>query len=98
MLNTRGKDEENKYYQLHTSSYSLYRRCTATLVILGLYFFAFFLPYLIGFFNLISNTRLFYPLKINVLGQSHKVIVPNYDTFLNAFSALPLNSNLTGVT
>lgn len=47
---------------------------------------------MVGFFDLVSQTRLFFPVTVNVLGQTHRFIAPNYDTFMNAVSNL---GNLT---
>ncbi len=38
-----------------------------------------------GLYNLFSHTRLFTKADVNIKGQVHKVIVPNYDTFLNTY-------------
>lgn len=58
----------------------------------------FFLPYIIGFFNLISKTQLFFSVVINVLGQNHRVIIPNYDIFNQAFNQLGTISTLSQVS
>jgi hypothetical protein len=73
---------------MYLSQFAFYRKCTLVLLIFSLYFLAFFLPYIIGFFNLINNTRLFYPVTVNILGQTHRFIAPNYETFLNAVKGL----------
>ena len=93
-LNTRGKDHEGKYRIMHLSNFAFYRRCTLVFFVFLLYFLAFFLPYMIGFYHLIDNTRLFFPVTVNILGQTHRFIAPNYDIFLEAVNSL---GPLTGV-
>jgi hypothetical protein len=73
---------------MHLSQFAFYRKCTVVSLVLTLYFLAFFLPYMIGFFDLISNTRLFFPVTVNILGQTHRFIAPNYDHFIDAVSNL----------
>ena len=58
-----------------------------TIVISLFYFLAFFLPYLSGFFDLISTTQLFFPAFVNVLGQNHRVIITSYDDLTKGLAA-----------
>lgn len=97
-LNTRGKDNEGKYRKMHTSNYAFYRKCTVVFVIVTLYSLAFFIPYLIGFFNLINNTRLFFPATVNILGQYHRFIIPNYHDFDYALAQMGTITSLTQIT
>lgn len=56
------------------------------------YFLAFFLPYLIGFFDLMSKTQLFFSAYFYILGKKHRAIISNYDDFLAGLNRLgPLN-------
>jgi len=48
----------------------------------------FFLPYMIGFYHLIANTRLFYPATVNILGINNRVIITNYNEFNTAIAKL----------
>jgi len=86
---------------MHLSKFAFYRKCTATTLIVLFYFLAFFLPYFIGFFNLMFSTRLFYPATVNVLGQTNKVIITDYNDFYDSISKYgtltsidPLSKNL----
>lgn len=92
-LNTRSKDNDGKFRRMHLSQFAFYRKCTLVFLVFFLYFLAFFLPYMIGFFDLINNTRLFFPVTTNVVGQTHRFIAPNYNTFNSAVKNLgPLTS------
>lgn len=43
---------------------------------------------MIGFFDLMNTTRLFFPVSVTILGQPHRFIAPNYDIFVKAVSNL----------
>lgn len=103
-LNTRSKDTDGKFRRMHLSQFAFYRKCTLVTLVLFLYFFAFFLPYLVGFFDLINSTRLFFPVTTNIVGQTHRFIAPNYNTFNTAVQNLgvitstdPITKNLSCV-
>ena len=97
-LNTRGKDKDGIFRRLHLSSFAFYRQCTVAIVISLFYFLAFFLPYLSGFFGLISTTQLLFPAFVNVLGQNHRVIITNYDDFNKALAAQGTISSLSQIS
>jgi hypothetical protein len=80
---------------MQLSQFAFYRKCTLISLVLLLYFLAFFLPYMIGFFNLMNNTRLFFPVTTTILGQSHRFIAPDYDIFINSVNSL---GNITSVS
>jgi hypothetical protein len=83
---------------MYLSQFAFYRKCTLVFLVFSLYFLAFFLPYIIGFFNLINNTRLFFPVTVNVLGQAHRFIAPNYEIFLNAVNSLGAIQSVSQIT
>lgn len=83
---------------MYLSQFSFYRRCTLVVLVLTLYFLAFFLPYMIGFYHMINNTRLFFPVTVNILGQTHRFIAPNYDVFLNAVNSLGTLTSVSQIT
>ena len=97
-LNTRRKDPEGRFRKMQLSSFAFYRECTVALVICLLYFLAFFLPYIIGFFNLLSTTQLFFTAYVNVLGQNHRVIIKDYYDFEKALSGLGTLSSTDPIT
>jgi len=97
-LSKRGKDHDGKYRKIHLSNYAFYRKCTSIITILLLYFLAFFIPYMIGFYNLITSTRLFFPATLNILGQNHKFIITNYEVFQSAVNSLGTITSTTQVT
>ena len=58
----------------------------------------FFLPYIMGFFSLISTSQLLFPAVFSVLGQSHRVIITNYDEFTKALAEQGTISSLSQVS
>lgn len=97
-LNTRGKDKEGIFRKMHLSSFAFYRECTVAVVISLLYFLVFFLPYISGFFGLISTSQLLFPAFVSVLGQNHRVIITNYDDLNKAIAAQGTLSSLSQVS
>ena len=73
---------------MHTSNFAFYRKCTTSTLVFLLYFLAFFLPYVIGFFNLMYSTRLFFSANVSILGQNNKFIITDYHEFYNAMESL----------
>jgi hypothetical protein len=98
MLNTRGKDKEGRFRRLHLSNFAFYRECTVAITISLFYFLVFFLPYVMGFFNLISTSQLLFPAVINVLGQNHRVIITNYDNFNRALAQQGTISSMSQIS
>lgn len=47
---------------------------------------------------MINNTRLFFPVTVNILGQTHRFIAPNYDVFLNAVNSLGTLTSVSQIT
>jgi hypothetical protein len=60
-----------------------------------MYFFAFFLIYMEGLYNLLTHTRLFTKAEVTILGQVQKVIVPNYNEFLVTFEHFNTTDSLS---
>lgn len=75
----RGKDPKGKYSTIYNSEYDSYRKCTTVFIILLFYFFAFFLFFMNGVVNLFNYTRVFTPYSVTILGQTQKIITPNFD-------------------
>ena len=73
--------------KMERSPFAFYRKCSVATLTLTLYFFAFFLFYIEGFYHLMSNTRLFFGANVNVLGQNHRVIITSYHDFNNAVNS-----------
>lgn len=83
---------------MHLSNFAFYRKCTVMTVTITLYFLMFFLPYFAGFFRLISNTRLFFLANVNILGQNHRFIIPNYQIFQTAIAPLGVIKSTSQLT
>ena len=83
---------------MQLSSFAFYRECTVAISIVLLYFLVFFLPYMVGFFKLMSTTQLFFSAYFNVLGQNHRTIITNYNTFQTAFASLGALNDTTPIT
>lgn len=49
------------------------------LIVTLFYFLAFFLLFMNGTVNLFNYTRVFTPYSLSILGQSYKIITPNFD-------------------
>lgn len=64
------------------------------LVILLFYFFAFFLFFMNGVVNLFNYTRVFTPYSVTILGQTQKIITPNFDEFMTEYSKVANGSVL----
>lgn len=54
-------------------------------VILLFYLLTFFLLYLYGVVNLLSQTQLFTSYIVNIKGQENKIITANYDNFISEY-------------
>lgn len=52
------------------------------------YFFAFFLFFVNGVVDLFNYSRLFTPYTVYILGQGYKIITPNFDDFINNYTAV----------
>ena len=51
-----------------------------------------------GFFDIMSTTQLFFSAYFNVLGQSHRTIITNYNTFQTALNSLGALNSTTPIT
>lgn len=47
-----------------------------------------------GVVNLFNYTRVFTPYSINILGQTQKIITPNFDHFMTEYAKVANNSVL----
>lgn len=97
-LNTRSKDPSGRFRKMHESQFAFYRKCTLVTLVVTFYFLTFFLPYMAGFFDLVSQTRLFFPVTVSILGQTHRFIAPNYDDFMKAVSNLGVLTQTSQIT
>ncbi len=91
-LTTRSKDPKGKYSTIYKSDYDNYRKCFTVLIVLMLYFFAFFIFYVNGVVDLFNYSRVFTPYSVSILGQTFKIITPNFDEFTATYSTVANNS------
>lgn len=66
----------------------MYLKCTSVFIILLFYFFTFFLIFMNGAVNLLNYSRVFTPYAVSIMGQTYKIITPNFDQFTTEYNAV----------